>query len=63
MFNDGAVVSTGTTCVDNVYLVDDINPSNKTIICNIMTGVNTTGVTATVGLGTAAVMLDSHGVV
>ena len=44
VFSDGAVVSTGTTCLDNVYLIDDINLSNKSIICNIMTGVNTTGV-------------------
>ena len=44
VFSDGAIVSTGTTCLDNVYLIDDINLSNKSIICNIMTGVNTTGV-------------------
>ena len=28
VFNDGAVVSTGTTCLDNIC-VDDINPSIK----------------------------------
>ena len=49
VFSNGDVVSTGTTCLDNIYLVDDINLANKSIICNIMTGVNTTGVVTSTG--------------
>ena len=49
VFSNGDVVSTGTTCLDNIYLVDDINLANKSIICNIMSGVNTTGVVTSTG--------------
>ena len=53
VYSDGAVVSTGTTCVDNIYFVDEFNAGVGIITCNIMTGVNTTGIDTSVGLGTA----------
>ena len=53
VYSDGAVVATGTTCVDNVYFVDAFNAGVGIITCNIMTGVNTTGIDTSVGLGTA----------
>ncbi len=53
VYGDGAVVSTGTTCVDNIYFVDEFNAGVGIITCNIMTGVNTTGIDTSVGLGTA----------
>ena len=51
--DSGAVVATGTTCVDNIYFVDAFNAGVGIITCNIMTGVNTTGIDTSVGLGTA----------
>ena len=51
--DNGAVVATGTTCVDNIYFVDAFNAGVGIITCNIMTGVNTTGIDTSVGLGTA----------
>ena len=59
VYSDGAVV-TGTTCVDNIYFVDDINLGVNIITCNIMTGVNTTGIDTSVGL--ELLLVDSHGV-
>ena len=53
VFSDGAIVSTGTTCVDNIYFVDEFNAGVGIITCNIMSGVNTTGIDTSVGLGTA----------
>ena len=53
VYSDGAVVATGTTCVDNIYFVDAFNAGVGIITCNIMTGVNTTGIDTSVGLGTA----------
>ena len=53
VYSDGAVVATGTTCVDNIYFVDQFNAGVGIITCNIMTGVNTTGIDTSVGLGTA----------
>ena len=63
VYSDGAVVSTGTTCVDNVYFVDAIN--SRTITCNIMSGVNTTGIDTvadmSVGIGISNVGAFSWG--
>ena len=53
VYSDGAVVATGTTCVDNIYFVDAFNAGVGIVTCNIMTGVNTTGIDTSVGLGTA----------
>ena len=53
VYSDGAVVATGTTCVDSIYFVDEFNAGVGIITCNIMTGVNTTGIDTSVGLGTA----------
>ncbi len=53
VYSDGAVVSTGTTCVDNIYFVDAFNTAVGIITCNIMSGVNTTGIDTSVGIGTA----------
>ena len=41
-----SVVATGTTCVDNVYIVNDISggANSGIITCNIMAGVNTSGI-------------------
>ena len=52
VFEDGAVVATGTTCVDNVYIVNDISGGANTgiITCNIMAGVNTTNIDTAVGV-------------
>ena len=52
VFNDGAVVATGTTCVDNVYIVNDISGGANAgvITCNIMAGVNTTNIDTAVGV-------------
>ena len=52
VFNDGAVVATGTTCVDNVYIVNDISggANSGIITCNIMAGVNTTNIDTAVGV-------------
>ena len=52
VFNDGAVVATGTTCVDNVYIVNDISggANSGVITCNIMAGVNTTNIDTAVGV-------------
>ena len=52
VFNDGAVVATGTTCVDNVYIVNDISggANSGVITCNIMAGVNTTSIDTAVGV-------------
>ena len=47
-------MSTGTTCcVDNIYFVDAFNTAVGIITCNIMSGVNTTGIDTSVGVGTA----------
>ena len=51
--DNGTVVATGTTCVDNIYFVNAFNAGVGIITCNIMTGVNTTGIDTSVGLGTA----------
>ena len=42
--SDSLVVGIGTTCVDNVYKINAYNSTNKTFTCNIMSGVNTTGI-------------------
>ena len=48
--DNSTVVATGTTCVDNIYFVNAFNTGTKVVTCNIMTGVNTTGIdTTTVG--------------
>ena len=51
--DNATIVSTGTTCVDNIYFVNAYNAGVGIITCNIMTGVNTTGVDTSVGIGTA----------
>ena len=51
--DNSTVVATGTTCVDNIYFVNAFNAGVGIITCNIMTGVNTTGISTSVGLGTA----------
>ncbi len=51
--DNSTVVATGTTCVDNIYFVNAFNSGVGIITCNIMTGVNTTGIDTSVGLGTA----------
>ncbi len=50
--DNNTVVATGTTCLDNIYFINDYLPAVGIITCNIMTGVNTTGIAATVGFGT-----------
>ena len=42
--DNSTVVATGTTCVDNIYFVNAFNTGTKVVTCNIMTGVNTTGI-------------------
>ena len=50
---NSAVVATGTTCLDNIYIVNDYNSAVGIITCNIMSGVNTSGINgASVGFGT-----------
>ena len=51
--DNSTIVATGTTCVDNIYFVNAFNSGVGIITCNIMTGVNTTGINTSVGLGTA----------
>ena len=51
--DNSTVVATGTTCVDNIYFINAFNEGVGIITCNIMTGVNTTGIDTSVGLGTA----------
>ena len=51
--DNNTVVSTGTTCLDNIYFINEYNSGVGIITCNIHTGVNTTGINgATVGFGT-----------
>ena len=51
--SNSSVVATGTTCVDNIYIINDYVPAVGIITCNIMTGVNTSGINgASVGFGT-----------
>ena len=51
--DNSTVVATGTTCLDNVYIINDYVPAVGIITCNIMTGVNTSGINgAIVGFGT-----------
>ena len=51
--SNSTVVATGTTCLDNIYIINDYVPAVGIITCNIMTGVNTSGINgATVGFGT-----------
>jgi len=42
--DDSTVVATGTTCVDNIYFINAFNSGVGIITCNIMSGVNTTGI-------------------
>ena len=42
--SDSFVVGIGSTFVDNIYKIAAVNTSNKTFTCNIMSGVNTTGI-------------------
>ena len=50
---NNTVVATGTTCLDNIYIINDYVPAVGIITCNIMTGVNTSGINgASVGFGT-----------
>ena len=42
--DNSTIVSTGTTCVDNIYFVNAFNSGVGIVTCNIMTGVNTTGI-------------------
>jgi len=51
--DNSTIVATGTTCVDNIYFVNAFNVGVGIVTCNIMTGVNTTGIDTSVGLGTA----------
>ena len=51
--DNSTIVATGTTCVDNIYHINAFNSGVGIITCNIMTGVNTTGIDTSVGLGTA----------
>ena len=51
--DNNTVVATGTTCLDNIYFINEYNSGVGIITCNIHTGVNTTGINgATVGFGT-----------
>jgi len=45
--DDSTVVATGTTCVDNIYFINAFNSGVGIITCNIMSGVNTTGIETT----------------
>ena len=47
------MVGVGTTCLDNIYIVSAFNTGVGIITCNVDTGINTTGISTTVGLGTA----------
>ena len=42
--DNSTVVATGTTCVDNIYFINAYNSGVGIITCNIMSGVNTTGI-------------------
>ena len=44
MSDNSTVVATGTTCVDNIYFINAYNSGVGIITCNIMSGVNTTGI-------------------
>ena len=51
--DNNTVVATGTTCLDNIYFINDYVAAVGIITCNIDTGVNTTGINnAAVGFGT-----------
>ena len=51
--DNNTIVATGTTCLDNIYFINEYNSGVGIITCNIHTGVNTTGINgATVGFGT-----------
>ena len=51
--DNNTVVATGTTCLDNIYFINEYNSGVGVVTCNIHTGVNTTGINgATVGFGT-----------
>ena len=45
--DNSTVVATGTTCVDSIYFVNAFNEGVGIITCNIMTGVNTSGIDTT----------------
>jgi len=51
--DNSTIVATGTTCVDNIYFINAFDVGVGIVTCNIMTGVNTTGIDTSVGLGTA----------
>ena len=51
--SDAAVVGIGTTCVDNIYIVSAFNTGVGIITCNVDTGINTTGLSTSVGVGDA----------
>ena len=48
---EGNVVATGTTCVDNIYFVNSFNASTMTVICNVDSGINSTGISTSTYLG------------
>ena len=52
--SNNAIVGIGTTCVDNIYFINAFNTAAGIITCNIMTGVNTSGIdfNSPVGFGT-----------
>ena len=51
--NNAAVVGVGTTCVDNIYIVSAFNAGVGIITCNVDTGITSTGISTSVGIGSA----------
>ena len=51
--SNAAVVGVGTTCLDNVYIVSAFNSGVGIITCNVDTGITSTGISTSVGIGSA----------
>ena len=54
--SNAATVATGTTCLDNIYHISGFHPVSAQvgiITCNVDSGINSTGINTSVGIGSA----------
>ena len=54
--SNAATVATGTTCLDNIYHISAFHPVSAQvgiITCNVDSGINSTGINTSVGIGSA----------
>ena len=54
--SNAATVATGTTCLDNIYHISAYHPLSAQvgiITCNVDSGINSTGINTSVGIGSA----------